>query len=201
MKQRECQHQIFRRCAMQRCTFAELHGISHSKVHHHASLSIENNWMDEANPWSQCCERNSLSNKGIFMIFLSQENTVVAKIIHWTSNFLCSTVTMEFPGPFNDFLLRVDPHKGRNDPSIVVIHDSLDQYPMPINPDQCRSKSWHWSEMVLNADHCRSILINSSQCWSWHWSALIGIDRNWLTLGSMPQFWPAMGIDRGSPEQ
>ncbi len=37
----------------------------------------------------------------------SLENTVVVKILHWTSNFLCSTVTMEFPGPFNDFLLRV----------------------------------------------------------------------------------------------
>ena len=41
------------------------------------------------------------------------------------------------------------------------------------NADQCRSKSWHWSEMSLN--------------------------RNWSTLGSMPEYWSALGIDRGSP--
>ncbi len=146
--------------------------------------------------------------------------------------------------------------------------DSLDHCPMPINVDQCRSKSWHWSEMSLNADHCRSMPINSSQffsipinadqcqsmpdqsisktlvdflelfmtnadqcrsmlininwyrCWSIQinadhcWSlpintdqcrsmsinagsilldlALIGIERNWSTLGSMPEFWSAL---------
>ncbi len=35
------------------------------------------------------------------------------------------------------------------------------------NTDQCRSKSWHWSEIPLNADH-------------------------WSILGSMSQFWSAL---------
>ena len=76
--------------------------------------------------------------------------------------------------------------------------------------DQCRSKSWHWSEMPLNADHCQSILINSSQCWSMPinssdqcWTmpinarsilldlALISIETNW------EENWLALiGIDR-----
>ncbi len=44
---------------------------------------------------------------------------------------------------------------------------------------QCRSKSWHWSEMPLNADHCRSMVINWNRSTSW-------------TLGSMPEFWWAL---------
>ncbi len=36
------------------------------------TLSIKNHWMDEANPWSRCGKRNSLSNEGIFMILPSQ---------------------------------------------------------------------------------------------------------------------------------
>ena len=39
------------------------------------------------------------------------------------------------------------------------------------NADQYQSKSWHLSEMPLNASQCRSIPINSSQ----HWSELRGI--------------------------
>ncbi len=30
------------------------------------TLSIKNHWMAKANPWSRCCEGNSLSNEGIF---------------------------------------------------------------------------------------------------------------------------------------
>ncbi len=36
------------------------------------TLSIKNHWMDQENPWSQWCKRNSLSNEGIFMILPSQ---------------------------------------------------------------------------------------------------------------------------------
>ena len=69
------------------------------------------------------------------------------------------------------------------------------------NASQCRSspinanlgaKSWHWSEMPIDADHCRSMLININlyQCQSmpdqfcliWHWSTLVGIERNWSAL-------------------
>ncbi len=32
---------------------------------------------------------------------------MAAKFLPWTRNFFCSTVTMELPGPFNDFVLRV----------------------------------------------------------------------------------------------
>ncbi len=64
----------------------------------------------------------------------------------------------------------------------------------PINA-QCRSKSWHWSEMPLNADHRRSIPLNADQC------RLRGIDRNWSTLGSMPEFWSTLiGIGHWSGE-
>ncbi len=91
---------------------------------------------------------------------------------------------------------------------------------IPINA-QCRSKSWHWSEMSLNANQFWSIPLNADQCrsmpdqgiiktclinsaWSGidrHWEELIGIDRNWSTLGSMPEFWSALiGIGHWSRE-
>ena len=38
--------------------------------------------------------------------------------------------------------------------------------------------------MPLNADHCRSITINSFQFWS------IGIDRNWSILIGIDRHWP-----------
>ena len=69
--------------------------------------------------------------------------------------------------------------------------ESLNQCPIPINTDQCRSKSWHWSKMPLNADHCWSMPINSDQFLSTHFMnagsilldlALIGIERNWSEL-------------------
>ncbi len=49
-----------------------------------------------------------------------------------------------------------------------------------------------------NADHgidpkCLSMPIIADQCRS------IPLNRNWSTLGSMPEFWSALGIDRGSP--
>ena len=74
--------------------------------------------------------------------------------------------------------------------NIPYIQDSLDHCPMPINVDQCRSKSWHWSEMSLNADHC---LI-------WHWSALIGIDRHWDQCQNFERHWSTLGIDWGNPD-
>ncbi len=55
---------------------------------------------------------------------------------------------------------------------------------MAIYADQNNAKSWHWSKIPLNANNCR----------------LISIDQNWSTLGSMPEFWLALGIDPGSPE-
>ncbi len=36
------------------------------------ALSIKNHWMAKENPWSRCCEVNSLSNEGILMILLPQ---------------------------------------------------------------------------------------------------------------------------------
>ena len=90
------------------------------------------------------------------------------------------------------------------------IQDSPDQCPMLINTDQCQSKFWHWSQ-------CRSIPINADPAFtlelalvicgpSENKGALIGIERNWSALigierhfRSMPWFWSALGIDRGSP--
>ncbi len=56
--------------------------------------------------------------------------------------------------------------------------------------------------LIRNASHCRSIPLNSSQSGIWHWSALIWIERNWSSLGSVPvpECWSALGIDRGSPD-
>ena len=73
--------------------------------------------------------------------------------------------------------------------------------------DQCRSKSWQWSEISLNANHYRSMPINSNQFLSMPVNAgsimldlaLIGIDQHESTLGSMPEYWLALVIDRKSP--
>ncbi len=48
------------------------------------------------------------------------------------------------------------------------------------NASQCWSKSWHWSEMPLNADRFLSI---------WHWEELIGIDRHWDHCQNFDQHW------------
>ncbi len=95
-----------------------------------------------------------------------------------------------------------------------IFQDSLDHCPMPINTDRCQSKFWHGSQ-------CRSIPINASQsgikmgfvwkvwktCLIWHWSALIGIERNWSALRGISdqyhnfdRYWSGLGIDRGSPD-
>ena len=53
------------------------------------------------------------------------------------------------------------------------------------NADQCRSKSWHWSEMPLNGD----------------WSALIRIDRHWDQCQNFDLHWLALiGIGHWSGE-
>ncbi len=67
------------------------------------------------------------------------------------------------------------------------------------NADQCRSKSWHWSEMPLNANHCRSMPINSDQFLSMPINAnlaLIGIERNWEELIGIDRHWSEL-IDIG----
>ncbi len=43
----------------------------------------KNHWMVKANPWSLCCEGNSLSNDGIFMILLPQYFPGWIKIYVW----------------------------------------------------------------------------------------------------------------------
>ncbi len=47
------------------------------------TLSIRNHWMAEANPWSRCCEGNSLSNERIFMILLPQHFAGWIKRYFW----------------------------------------------------------------------------------------------------------------------
>ena len=47
------------------------------------TLSIKNHWMDNTNPWSRCCEGNSLSNEGIAMILLPQYFPGWMKIYVW----------------------------------------------------------------------------------------------------------------------
>ena len=75
------------------------------------------------------------------------------------------------------------------------------------NADQCRSVPIKIMALIRNvsqcqslpiiADQCRSIPLNSSQ----FREELIGIDRNWSTLGSMPEFWLALiGIGHWSRE-
>ena len=62
--------------------------------------------------------------------------------------------------------------------------------------DQYQLKSRHWSEISLNADHC-GLRININR----HLEELIGIERNWSTLGSMAEFWSALiGIGHWSRE-
>ncbi len=93
------------------------------------------------------------------------------------------------------------------------IFDIVDIFRTPSINAQCRSKSWHWSEMPLNASQYRLIPINSSQCrikatcrsmldqfcLIWHWSELIGIDRHWDQCQNSDRHWSASGINRGSP--
>ncbi len=90
------------------------------------------------------------------------------------------------------------------------IQDSPDQCPMPINTDQCQSKFWHWSQcwsIPINADPAFTLELALVICGpSENKGALIGIERNWSALigierhfRSMPWFWSALGIDRGSP--
>ncbi len=72
--------------------------------------------------------------------------------------------------------------------SLTYYHNLNEKAGLPwsmSNADQCRSKSWHWSKIILN------------------WEELIGNDRYWSPLGSMPGFLSASGlcIDRGSPEK
>ncbi len=91
---------------------------------------------------------------------------------------------------------------------------------MPINADQCGSMliiADHWRSIPINVDQCR--LMPDQFCLIWHWSALIGIERNWeeligidrhwseliniginaRILSGIDRHWSALGIDRGSP--
>ena len=79
-------------------------------------------------------------------------------------------------------------------------------YKTPSINAQCRSMP-----IKINTDHCRSMLINSDQCRSVNISKKLSIplnpdqsewrgilNRHWSTLGSMPEFWSALGIEWGS---
>ncbi len=62
---------------------------------------------------------------------------------------------------------------------IFYIQDSFDQCPMPINVNQCRSKSWHSSQCrsIPIVPHWQSLMSNHNYVINtidWHWSALIG---------------------------
>ena len=53
-------------------------------------------------------------NELIQISWFNQENTVAVKswrFLHWTRKFLHSTMTMDLPWPFKDFLLRVCRHR------------------------------------------------------------------------------------------
>ncbi len=82
---------------------------------------------------------------------------------------------------------------------------------MPINADQNHGIDQKCLSMPIIADQCQSIQINSSHCRSMpdqcisktlvNWSALIAIDWNWSTSGSMPEFWSTLiGIGHWSGE-
>ncbi len=46
--------------------------------------------------------------------------------------------------------------------AVIINQSQVSGLPRSLpNADQCRSKSWHLSKMSLNADHCRSMPINS----------------------------------------
>ncbi len=47
------------------------------------TLSIKNHWMAKANPWSRCCEGNSLSNEGIFIILLPHPHAFPYRACHY----------------------------------------------------------------------------------------------------------------------
>ncbi len=71
---------------------------------------------------------------------------------------------------------------------------------MPINANQNHGID------PQNADQCQPLLINADQFQSIPTLlsilfdlAIISIDRNRSTLGSMPEFWSALGIDLRSP--
>ncbi len=65
--------------------------------------------------------------------------------------------------------------------------DSPDQWPMLINADQN-------SSINPNVDQFRSMPINALRGIDWNWSALIGIERHFV---SMPWFWSTLiDIDR-----
>ncbi len=80
------------------------------------------------------------------------------------------------------------------------------------NADQCRSKSLHWSKLLLNTDlKKRGVLLEtlrySSQYLStpinagrldWHWEALRSIEKNWSASGLIMQYLSALGIYWGS---
>ena len=77
------------------------------------------------------------------------------------------------------------------------LQDSLDQCPISINVDQCRSNSG----IDPDVDQFRSMPINSDQFPTMPDPALIGIDRHWEELIGIDRHWSAIiGIDRGSPE-
>ncbi len=95
--------------------------------------------------------------------------------------------------------------------------DSLDQcpmsitivalIPMPINSSQCWSiplnddVKQYWA-FTQNIGHFDGFLTNflgpNILCVDQNWSAMISIERHFV---SMPWFWSALGIDRGSPAQ
>ncbi len=60
---------------------------------------------------------------------------------------------------------------------------------------QCRSKSWHWSEMPLNADQFLSMPRGINR----NWSLLIKIDRHWDQCQNFDWHWSELVIDQGSP--
>ncbi len=111
--------------------------------------------------------------------------------LHWVGIMQDSPIWLQDRMSFNDISpenhSRLFPCTVPHTLEDIRSRDSEDVSGLPRsmpNADQCRSKSWHWSQ-------CRSIPINADQFRS---ILLIGIERH---FGSMPWFWSASGIDRG----
>ncbi len=82
------------------------------------TLWIKNHWISQEIPCSQCCTGKSLFNEQIFIHWTRTYLVNWMKFIRWTRTLLCSSVGMESPGWFNDFLFRLYEEKQKN----VLLH-------------------------------------------------------------------------------
>ncbi len=105
------------------------------------------------------------SNVWCYILPLYTWPTLLGMGVNWSEEIKPATVIVLGPTPITCIIKCLIPYQVTK----IQYYKTFLPRSMP-NADQCRSKSWHWSELPLNADHCRSIPIID-----WHWALIEGV--------------------------